>query len=385
MHNLNNIDTSINIKKKQSTTLVCSLLFTVLVIFITTFCIRNILANEVCANSDDIAINFINLHKDRNILGKPFENNKCVEVIPCGLTVGVRINTDGIMVLGKGLIKTEDGDREVTEELKSGDLIVSANGKTLKNKEDLITAIEDNDDINLEVKRNDEICNVNIRPVKSLDYGTNKIGIWVRDSTQGVGTLTYYNPTTNKFGALGHAITDVDTKKILTVKEGQIRKAQDISIIKSQSGTPGEILGDIINGKKLGDIKLNNECGIYGSMDLDKLDNIPDKKMSIALKSEVHTGTAFIRSDIQNGKIETYDILIESVNNFDLDESKNMTIQIIDKRLLDSTNGIIQGMSGCPIIQDDKLVGAVTHVLVRNPSKGYGIFIENMIKQENFI
>jgi len=332
-----------------------------------------------------IAINFGD--RERNLLGKPLEHDKNIEVVPCGLTIGVKINTDGIMVLGTGKIITQDGEIDTGKNLKPGDLIISANEKILTNKEELINIIENSEEsLDLKIKRNEEFCDIKIKLAKSFDDGKNKIGAWVRDSTQGVGTMTYYNPYTNKFGALGHGITDIDTQKLLIVREGEIKLAENISVIKGESGNPGEILGDIKNGDKIGDIKLNNEFGLYGTIDFEKLkNNIPDEKLPIALKKEIHEGKAVIKSDIYNGIMHEYEIYIESINNFDSDDSKNMTIKIIDKDLLAQTNGIIQGMSGCPILQDNKLIGAVTHVFVKEPSRGYGIFIENMLKQEKLL
>lgn len=316
-----------------------------------------------------------------NILINQTQN---IQVIPCGITIGVKINTNGIIVLGTGKIKTTNGEINPPENLKSGDLILKANGKILANKEELINCIETSSKINLQIKRNNKISDVNITPVKSND-GKNKIGVWVRDSTQGVGTMTYYNPATNKFGALGHGITDIDTQQLMSVKYGDILKTDVISIIKGECGNPGEILGDIRNDEKLGTIKLNNEYGIYGNIYLNKLNNIPSEKMQIQLKNNIHEGPATIRSNIENGTIKNYDAYIETVNRFTSDDSKGMTIRITDKNLLSKTNGIIQGMSGSPIIQDNKLIGAITHVFVHEPSKGYGIFIENMLKQETLI
>jgi stage IV sporulation protein B len=373
-------------KTSKSKSYLRYVLFYVSLIFITSFCSKNILANNDISNENknkDVAVNFVNLNKD--ILGVPFKNDKNIEVVPCGVTIGVKINTEGVMVLGTGKIKTETGECELADDLKSGDLIISANGKLLDSKEDLIDSIEKNNDLNLKVKRDEKICNVNIKPIKSLDDGKNKIGVWVRDGTQGIGTLTYYNPNNNKFGALGHGITDVDTKKILEVKDGEIEKINNISVVKGECGSPGEIVGDVSDGEGIGEIKINNFYGLYGTINLDKIESVSSEKISIGLKNEVHEGPAIIKSDIENGEVKDYKIYIESVNDFGGDDSRSMTIKIIDDDLLNKTNGIIQGMSGCPIIQDGKLIGAVTHVCVRNPNRGYGIFIENMLKQENIL
>ena len=277
-----------------------------------------------------------------------FGNNieKRVEVIPCGIIIGVKIDDDGKMVFEHKKTKYHEKD------------ILPAKKTYPKN---FISASSKN--------HNHE---------KNYDD--------TRSSAQGIGTMTYYNPMTNKFGALGHGITDLDTQKILSVKSGDIKKAINITLVKALCGDPGEILADINNTEKLGGIKLNNEFGIYGFLDLIKIkNNISTKKMPIGLKNEIHTGSAIILSNLENHNVKSYKICIESINKFNRDETKNMTIRITDPNLLNKTNGIIQGMSGSPIIQDNKLIGAVTNVFVHEPAKGYGIFIENMIKQEKLI
>lgn len=321
-----------------------------------------------------------NLYKNENLFGSA----QNIQVVPCGITVGVKLNTKGVIVLGTGKIKTNNGEIDPPQFLKSGDLILKANGKIVGSKEELIKCIEASNQLNLEIKRNNRISDVNIKPIKNSS-GKNKIGIWVRDSTQGIGTMTYYNPATNKFGALGHGITDIDTQQLMSVKYGDIRKTQILSIIKGECGIPGEILGDITHSEKIGNIKLNNKYGIYGSVDSQALKNIPHDKLPIQTKNNIHEGPATIRSNIDNGTIKDYSAFVETVNKITPDDSKGMIIRITDGRLLAKTNGIIQGMSGSPIIQDNKLIGAITHVFVHEPSKGYGIFIENMLKQEKLI
>ncbi len=277
-----------------------------------------------------------------------FGNNieKRVEVIPCGIIIGVKVDDDGKMVFDQKKTKYHEKD------------ILPA--KKIYPKNFISTANENNSQ-----KKNDAT---------------------IKNSAQGIGTMTYYNPMTNKFGALGHGITDLDTQKILSVKSGDIKKAINITLVKALCGDPGEILAEINNTEKLGNIKLNNEFGIYGFLDLIKIkNNIPTKKMPIGLKNEIHAGPAIILSNLENNNVRSYKINIENIDKFNCDATKNMTIKITDPNLLNKTNGIIQGMSGSPIIQDNKLIGAITHVFVHEPAKGYGIFIENMIKQEKFI
>lgn len=312
-----------------------------------------------------------------------------MQVVPCGNTIGVKINTDGIMVLGTGYVNSEDGNSYEPSKgiIKSGDLILQANNVKLENKEQLIEQIEksNGNSINLEIKRDNEVVQASINPIKSIDDKLYKAGIWVRDSTQGIGTITYYNPNSGKFGALGHGILDVDTSKLMSVKDGQITDSKITSVKKGKKGEPGELIGSILSENIFGNIKTNTPYGIYGTMSNKINKNFPSETMTIGLQQEVHEGKAVIRSNILGGEIKEYEIDIQSVNKFSNDDSKGMIIKIVDPILLENTNGIVQGMSGSPIIQDGKLIGAVTHVFVQDPTKGYGIFIENMLKQENKI
>lgn len=308
------------------------------------------------------------------------------EVIPGGKTVGVAVSTEGVMVLGTGFV---NGEGEHVYEpakgiLKSGDFILKAGDITLNKKEDLMEAVEKNGEKEMEltIKREGKEIKTQIAPVKSADDGTFKLGLWIRDSTQGIGTLTYFNPDTHKFGALGHGIYDVDTQSLMTIKSGTISESQITGLKKGTKGTPGEILGNLEKDHKLGQIAANTEVGLYGEIDEEQERYFSGEKMEIALQQDVKEGKAILRSDILGGKTEDYEIEIENINKFSSSPDKGMVIRITDERLLQETNGIIQGMSGSPIIQDGKLVGAVTHVFVQDPAKGYGIFIENMLKEE---
>lgn len=308
-----------------------------------------------------------------------------VEVVPCGITVGVKIFTDGVMVLGTGSVSGADGNlyRPAENALKSGDLILSIDNEGIENKNDLIKKIKDSkdDEVELKVKRSDDITNVVIKPTRSIEDNEKKLGVWVRDSTQGIGTLTYYNPSSKAFGALGHGILDVDTKKLISVKNGTLLSSEIISIRKGKKGSPGELVGEINQNNVLGEIKANTNHGIYGMVN-EKSSSLPKQSVKIGMQNDIHEGPAKIFSNISGSDIKEYDVYIESVNRYSSDDSKGMVIKITDKELLTKTNGIVQGMSGSPILQDGKLIGAVTHVFVQNPTKGYGIFIENMMKHE---
>jgi stage IV sporulation protein B len=308
-----------------------------------------------------------------------------IEVVPCGMTVGVRINTDGVMVLALEAVNTGDGTPRSPCEgrLKPGYLLTGANGETLNSHADLARIVENSEGaVNLSLKRGGQNLYTSVMPVKSVLDGKNKIGAWVRDSTQGIGTITYYNPATNTFAALGHGIMDVDTKALMSVKTGEIMESEITGVKKGGKGAPGELVGSIRKSNVLGNIRVNNPYGIYGSVNISALNRLPSERMKIAFQNDVHEGPARIRSNIERSEIAEYDVYIESVNRFSGDDTKGMVIRITDPELLRRTNGIVQGMSGSPINQDDRLVGAVTHVFVQDPSKGYGIFIENMLKQE---
>lgn len=312
-----------------------------------------------------------------------------LQLVPCGNAIGVRISTDGIMVLGTGQVNCDDGKAYEPGKgvIKSGDLILEANHLRLDNKEQLIEQIENSDgnEIPLKIKRDEEILQASVHPIKSIDDKTYKIGVWVRDSTQGIGTVTYYNPESGNFGALGHGILDVDTNQLMSVRQGDITASKITSIKKGKKGSPGELVGNIISENILGNIKINTQYGIYGTVNNTIDDVIRNKPMTIGVKQEVHEGKATILSNIIDNEIRQYDIYIQSVNHYNTDDSKGMIIKITDEKLLKDTNGIVQGMSGSPILQDGKLIGAVTHVFVQDPTKGYGIFIENMLKQEGKI
>jgi stage IV sporulation protein B len=210
--------------------------------------------------------------------------------------------------------------------------------------------------------------------------GINRIGVWVRDSTKGIGTITYYDPSSGIFGALGHGIMDVDTKQLMSVKSGWIMSSKVTSIKKGMKGTPGELEGAVEKEKVVGQIKANTPCGIYGTADPSLTGAFKRGLVKVATQSLIREGPAVVLTNVSSNEVEEYEIEIESINRFAADETKGMVIRITDPQLLKLTNGIVQGMSGSPILQNGRLVGAVTHVFVQDPTKGYAIFIENMLK-----
>ena len=310
------------------------------------------------------------------------------QVIPCGNTVGVRISTDGVMVLGLGAVRGEDDENYEPGRgvLEIGDLILEVDHKKLDSKEDLIECITQNDGspLKMKIRRGKSLIRRSITPIYSKEEQVHKIGVWVRDSTQGIGTITYYNPETKTYGALGHGITDIDTKQIMSVKGGELVKTDILSIKKGKKGAPGELTGVIHTREEsvIGDIHKNTDQGIYGEFYDTGLDILQYQPVFLAFQNEVEEGPAHILANISGDKVERFEVNIQKISRYNNDISKGMVVKIVDEGLLEATNGIVQGMSGSPIIQNNKLIGAITHVFVQDPTKGYGIFIENMLQKE---
>jgi len=306
-----------------------------------------------------------------------------IKLVPLGTAIGVRINTDGVMVLGTGSFQGVDGEthRPADNILRAGDLIFKINDAEIKNKEMLSEIVaKSQEDIIVHLRRGDEEMQVTLTPAVAATDGVRRIGTWVRDSTKGIGTLTYYDPLTGNFGALGHGIMDVDTKKLMSVKNGTIMPSTVTSVQRGAKGAPGELEGNVDTSRYLGQITANSPRGIYGKLNPDVIGEIATREpMPIALRAHIKEGPATILTSVSGNEVREVDIMIESVNRLTTDETKGMVIRITDTELLAITGGIVQGMSGSPILQNGRIVGAVTHVFVQDPTKGYGIFIESML------
>lgn len=262
-------------------------------------------------------------------------------------------------------------------------MIVKIDNKAITCTADLIEEVNNSFGHNLEISyiREGNIYNTNIIPTQT-DSNEYKLGLWVRDAAAGVGTVTFYEPETGMFAALGHGILDVDTEKIINISSGEVVTSNIISITKGQKGKPGEIRGSIENGKTIGTVYNNTEFGIFGKLNNTSMNMINNaKELQILPRTEVETGKAKIICTIENNKQEEYDIEIEKIYKNNNEDNKSMIIKVTDERLIEKTGGIIQGMSGSPIIQNGKFVGAVTHVMVNDPTVGYGVFADMMIKQ----
>lgn len=303
-------------------------------------------------------------------------------VYASGMPIGIYVKTQGILVLGTANVE-DAGGREchpAQNLVKSGDYIVSVNGEPVYEKEELIEKIDtygENREV-LGVERNGEYIEVSLMPVKS-GQGNHLLGIWVRDDLAGVGTLTYYQED-GSFGALGHAVSDGDTGTKMNLSEGWIYLADIVGIKKGEKGSPGELSGVIDYGENrcLGTITENTELGIRGKLQRKPETSEEQQSYEVCYKQDIRLGTAYIVSQV-SGKSEMYEINIKSLDYSGVEENKGILFQVTDPELLELTGGIVQGMSGSPIIQDGKIIGAVTHVFVSDSSMGYGIFIEKML------
>lgn len=307
-----------------------------------------------------------------------------ISVIPCGMPVGIYMQTDGILVVGTGVVNGLDGlDYEPALNIvQSGDYIVGVNGMSVGTKEEMVEAVNGcgGNDVVLQMLRDGSLTSVKVSPVQTGEEEY-KVGLWVRDDTQGIGTLTYVDEEGN-FGALGHGISDVDTNGILSIKEGTLYNADILSITKGERGAPGELCGVIHYQEdgELGTIRVNQDTGIYGTLTSFPSEYQKGEAMPVGLKQEIQVGAAQVLCAL-DGTVKAYDIEIEKINLGGGDVNKSMVLHVTDPELLEKTGGIVQGMSGSPIIQNGKFIGAVTHVFIQDSTSGYGIFAETMLEQ----
>ena len=308
------------------------------------------------------------------------------KVVPMGNLIGAKLYTSGVLVVGMSEIQGDDQQKHKPYEgsgIEEGDMIVEMDSKKIANTDELVETVNSSKGKVIQIKyvRNDETITTSIQPIKSED-NEYKLGLWVRDAAAGVGTLTFYEPSTGKFAALGHGIVDVDTGDIINIANGELVTSNLVAIKKGEKGTPGEIKGSIDSGVTIGNISKNTNFGVFGLVsNKNNLNLNGAKEYEVALRSEIQTGEAEIICELENEKKEQYKIEISKIytsNNYD---NKSMMIKITDERLLQKTGGIIQGMSGSPIIQNGKFVGAITNVLVSDPTTGYAIFGDLMVKQ----
>ena len=308
-----------------------------------------------------------------------------IEVIPVGEVIGIKLYTSGVLVVGTAKIDGADGNSYKPYEntdIKEGDSIIKVAGEYVNSTEELINIVNRNggNPISINYIRNNNENVAEITPVKD-QQGYYKLGLWVRDSAAGVGTMTFYNEQTQTFAALGHPITDIDTGDIIQTSSGEIDDVNIISIIKGKEEEPGKLQGVIQQDSIIGSIYKNTAYGIYGIVKNQANVNIDyNRRMNVAMRQEINLGEATILSDI-SGELKECKIEIQKTylnNNYD---NKSMVIKVTDEELLNRTGGIIQGMSGSPVIQNGKFCGAITHVFVKNPTIGYAVFADRMISE----
>lgn len=356
--------------------------------------IKTLYGLEVVETSSTISGNENTIKLSLNLLGQNVKDVTLnvlenIEVIPIGNIIGLKLYTNGVLIVGMSEIENINNVIEKPFEnldIKEGDTIIKVNNSEIQDIEALQKEINNSEgeNINLTLLKEDgTISTSNIKPVQvgNKEY---KLGLWVKDAATGVGTLTYYEPDTKQFAALGHGITDVDTDKLINIDSGSIVKSKVVSIQKGEEGKPGEIRGSIINQPVIGKVYKNTEFGIFGEItETSNLQIDYSKKFKVALRDEIEEGDASIYCSLDGKETKEYKIKIEKIFKENNENNKSMLIEVVDEELIQKTGGIIRGLSGAPIIQNNKFVGAVTNVLVNMPTKGYAIFADIMIKNMN--
>lgn len=311
-----------------------------------------------------------------------------LKIVPGGQTIGVKLKSAGIMVVGHHLVSVAE-NRKISPgedaKIQVGDLIMSINGALLNDVtkvSDFVTeAGKSKKPLELVVQRNNLKINLTLQPAYDIVEKSYRLGLYIRDSAAGIGTLTFYAPDQQVYGALGHVITDMDTQTPIVVGGGEIVHSNVTSIAKSHHGEPGEKRAQFFKDSKvLGNIEKNTAFGIFGKMREQPEHSFGQEPMPVAFAEDVKEGPAQIYTVLDGQKVEKFDIVINHVTRQDFPSTKGMIIKITDPRLLEKTGGIVQGMSGSPIIQNGKIIGAVTHVFVNDPTSGYGCFIEWMLQ-----
>lgn len=308
------------------------------------------------------------------------------KVIPLGTIGGLKLYTEGVLVVGMSEIKGEDNKIYKPYEeagIEQGDSILEINNTEVNSTQELIQCVSKckGEKIDVTYIKAGQVLETQITPVKT-DSNTYKIGLWVRDAEAGVGTITFYESTSNKFGALGHGIQDIDTQNLVEIASGELVTAEVIDIEKGEKELPGKIEGTIEDSTKIGEISQNTNFGIYGTItDKSKLSLSNIQEVEVASRNEIKTGKATLICTLDNETRKEYEIEIKKIYTNNNENNKSMIVEITDKELLEKTGGIIQGMSGSPIMQNGKLIGALTHVFVSDPTKGYALFADTMLEQ----
>jgi stage IV sporulation protein B len=349
--------------------------------------VTNIIKND--NNIRKAKVSFLGIVPLKSVAVKSIPSE--ITLYPGGQPVGVKLSTKGVLVVALSDIENESGKNispGAVSGIQVGDSIIKINNVAINSTEQVskIVASSQGKELSLAVIRKGNELQKKIKPIKGSSDNKYKIGLWIRDSTAGVGTLTFYDEKSKKFAALGHPITDADTGTILSISSGQIVSSSIVSVRKGARGNPGELKGIFVDEDiTLGDVFKNTDCGIFGSTNKDLINNKYSKPMKIGLRNEIKEGPAQIITTIDGEEPKAYSIEIQKLLQQDTPGPKSMVIKVTDPVLLEKTGGIVQGMSGSPIIQNDKIVGAVTHVLINKPDVGYGIYIEWMLKDADIL
>lgn len=343
--------------------------------------VADVKLNNVSGKLSEIKDEFLNIFNDDNELKRiKAENSRTLpHVYVGGYPIGLKLYADGVIIVGTEAVDTENGPVNTAKKagLKLGDIIKKINGEVVKSNLQVSEIIEKSagECMIFEAERNGAVFEVTFKGEYSVSEGKYKAGIWIRDSSAGIGTVTF-SMKDGYFASLGHAVCDIDTKSTLPISQGECTKAQITGFIKGQNGSAGELCGYLDN-KKTGVIFSNDSFGVYGCFDT--LQNT-EIMYQIARIDEVKTGEAEIITTVENGITEKYSVIIEKIDEKST-ENKNLIIKVTDRRLIEKTGGIIQGMSGSPIIQNGKIIGAVTHVFLNDATGGFGIFAETMLNK----
>lgn len=300
-------------------------------------------------------------------------------LVPCGNPFGIKLLTDGVIAVEVSGFETASGYRSPAADagIKTGDIIKTVNGKKVMSNDDIEKIISESggESLSFNLMREEKNLILNVTPELCSADGSYRAGLWVRDSSAGIGTVTFYDPETGVFAGLGHPVCDVDTGNILPLSEGEVVDVSVNGVKRGTAGVPGELMGSFSSLSAIGSLELNCADGLYGVMSSFSCCN---EAVPLGMRQEIETGEAYIYTTVSGNQPKLYKIVIEKIDLHDTKGSKNMIIRVTDKELLEKSGGIVQGMSGSPIIQNGKLVGAVTHVFVNNPTKGYAIFADTM-------
>ena len=332
----------------------------------------------ISRDENDVDLRLLGIFPIKTVKAEAIERP---ELIPCGIPFGIKIITGGAIVTELGEVDGENGYSSPAKDggIRCGDIIIKVNGVDITKNNDISDAVQlDTEKSRIIHIRDGKTMETDIIPIKSNKDSLFKIGMWVRDSSAGIGTMTFYNPADGTFGGLGHAVCDIDTGQMLPLLSCEAVSVNISGVTKGFSGAPGELNGSFLSRVPIGVIGSNTESGVFGVMESPPA---LDGAIPMAYKQEVEIGPAKIISTIDGNTPKEFDVLIEKIDYSDKNKVKNMVVKITDRELLSKAGGIVQGMSGSPIVQNGRLVGAVTHVFVSEPTRGFAIFAENMYRE----